>query len=450
MLLWAAWVVDIPHSRALRYTSSAARTGRLKVRILRGEEEERLKVRSGAAKTKGEVFAACVSMVEVKKKNGTTLTTRKKRASANSATNDMKFTLLTALLSILLSSVASSYVDDSESEQGNLRASRDLLNDDLDPNPNVWIVEFHAGTVGAETISNNLAKANKGKVGHVFQHGFDGFVYHGTNAEAMLSHPNVRAVTRDSISSIASQTIPTGISRIFADTKAYMKNASASCYCDAVVAVLDTGVDFTHPDLRVNTAMSIDCSRGGSTCIQGAGNDDNGHGTHVAGTIAAMNNALGVVGVCPGAEIWSIKVLNSKGNGYLSWILLALEYVIAHGSSIDVVNMSLSGPGCGSTYCSTIARAKQARVAFAVAAGNEKALASGSSPACCAAVLAVSALGDSDGKAGGLGPLTCNGGKDDAIAAFSNYGQAVDMAAPGGKLAEAEVMGVSATEGSAG
>ncbi|GKY92952.1 hypothetical protein MPSEU_000264100 [Mayamaea pseudoterrestris] len=325
-----------------------------------------------------------------------------------------------------------------ENEQASGRALQQFSTStsDMDPSPDVWIVELKAGTTSVSSVASDMvASASNGKVGFVFQQALQGFVYHGSDIDAIKADPNVKSVTRDGLSYIVgtsttmSQKVPSGIQRIFADTKTYMRQASSTCRCDAVVAVLDTGVSFSHPDLLVNQQMSVDCTSG--TCVQGFGDDDNGHGSHVAGTIAAISNAQGVIGVCPGAEIWSVKVIGSAGWGYNSWILAGIEYIRTYASRVDVINMSIAGDGCDSNYCAAIARTKRAGVAFAVAAGNDNSQASSVTPACCAGVLAVSALSDSDGEAGGAGGNTCTGNKDDMIASFSNYGSAVDMAAPG-------------------
>lgn len=261
----------------------------------------------------------------------------------------------------------------------------------LDPEPDAWIVEFQPGARGNGGVSetaNAMAKGMGGKVGFVYEHAIEGFVFHGKNIEGLLRNPNVLSVTRDSISTVASQSMPNGVKRIFARRKEYMNTTSATCFCDAIVAVIDTGVDFNHPDLNSNQKMSVDCTSG--ACIVGAGKDDHGHGTHVAGTIGAINNNQGVVGVCPGAEIWAVKVLNSAGSGYRSWVIAGLDWVVSQAATIDVVNMSIGGSGCDSTYCNTITAGKNAGIAFAVAAGNSNTLASWSSPACCAGALSKS------------------------------------------------------------
>jgi subtilisin family serine protease len=287
------------------------------------------------------------------------------------------------IFSLVLLSTSNALVVDEEQDQGRLRATRSLQGG-LDPNPDAWIVQFAPGTTGVSTKAAKLAQSHGGNVGAVFTNAIQGFVFKGKNVEGISQNPNVISVTRDTVESISAQTVPTGIKRIFAPGKSYMTAASSGCFCDAVVAVIDTGVEFTHPDLRVNQAKSVDCTSG--VCVAG-GNDDHGHGTHVAGTIGAISNDQGVVGVCPGAEIWAIKVLNSAGSGYRSWIIAGIDYITGQGATVDVVNMSLGGSGCDTTYCAAITRAKNVGVAFAVAAGNSNATASGFSPACCADAL---------------------------------------------------------------
>jgi subtilisin family serine protease len=103
-----------------------------------------------------------------------------------------------------------------------------------------------------------------------------------------------------------------------------------------------------------------------STCVAG-GDDDHYHGTHVAGSIGALDNGGGVVGMAR-ARIWSVKVLNSSGSGYTSWIVAGIDYVAANSASIEVANMSLGGSGtqrlsrplairCPGAWCSWSRRA---------------------------------------------------------------------------------------------
>jgi subtilisin family serine protease len=151
----------------------------------------------------------------------------------------------------------------------------------------------------------------------------------------------------------------------------------------------------------------------------------------VAGTVAALDNGNGVVGVAPGARLYAVKVLNSQGSGYTSWIVAGIDWVTARASTIEVANMSLGGTGYSAAEYNAIQGAVNAGVAFAVAAGNSDADASGFSPGGFDNVLSVSALADFDGAPGGNGSSTCRSDVDDTLADFSNWGSPVDIAAPG-------------------
>ncbi len=151
----------------------------------------------------------------------------------------------------------------------------------------------------------------------------------------------------------------------------------------------------------------------------------------MAGTVGALDNDVGVVGVAPGARLWAVKVLNSRGIGYTSWIVAGIDWVTAHAETIEVANMSLGGPGFSEAEYDAIQGAVNAGVAFAVAAGNSHYYAEAYSPAAFDNVLTVSALADFDGLPGGFGSETYRDDEDDTLANFSNYGDAVDIAASG-------------------
>jgi subtilisin family serine protease len=165
----------------------------------------------------------------------------------------------------------------------------------------------------------------------------------------------------------------------------------------------------------------------------------------VAGTVGALDNSFGVVGVAPGARLWKIKVLGDNGSGLNSWIICGLDMVTAYANDqgdgfgdIEVANVSIGGGGfdtdcriaLSDAYHQAYCRAVAAGVTVVVAAGNDAVNASGAVPAAYDEVITVSALADSDGQPGGVGPLT-SGGPDDSLADFSNFGFDVDIAAPG-------------------
>ena len=162
-------------------------------------------------------------------------------------------------------------------------------------------------------------------------------------------------------------------------------------------------------------------------------NDDNGHGTHIAGIAAAKDNSVGSVGVAPGAKLWAIKVLDKNGSGPLSTIIKGIDYVTNYANQVEVANLSL-GCECKSVALDTaINNSVKAGITFVVAAGNAGKDAGSFSPANNPNVLAISAIGDSDGKCGAKGTTT-GYGNDDTLTSFSNYGSVVDLAAPGVKI----------------
>lgn len=203
------------------------------------------------------------------------------------------------------------------------------------------------------------------------------------------------------------------------------------------VAVIDTGIDLTHPDLAGNIVANVSCIDNLPT-----GNDDHGHGSHVAGTIAAIDNTIGVKGVAPDVNLVAVKVLDSGGWGYWSEIICGIDWVTTHASqyNIKVANMSLGGGGTSDNNCGNtnndpmhqaICNSTAAGVTYVVSAGNYAEDASASVPAAYDdTVITVSALTDSNGQPGGSGPNTSYG-PDDTFASFSNFGSVVDIGAPG-------------------
>ena len=202
-----------------------------------------------------------------------------------------------------------------------------------------------------------------------------------------------------------SQITPTGISLI---------KATTSGTVDVNVAVIDTGIDTNHPDLNVVGGENF-VFRGKNTF-----DDGNGHGTHVAGTIAAIDNNQGVIGVVPGANLYSVRVLDNSGSGSYSGVIAGIDWVAANADIIDVANMSLGG-SASQAINDAVEAAIMAGVVFVVAAGNETTDACSKSPASAPNVITVSALDDRNGALDA----------SDSFASFSNYGSCVDMVAPG-------------------
>jgi len=288
-----------------------------------------------------------------------------------------------------------------------------------------------------------LAKAHGLTARNVYTKVFKGFAA-AIPAQAIkgLQHnPHVLWIEPDREVHAIAQTLPTGIDRIDAEL------AFPGVPVDADVAVIDTGIDLDHPDL--NVVGGVDCRRldkKTGQCKVG-GDDDEGHGSHVSGTIGAYDNGIGVVGVAPGVRLHAVKVLDRKGSGWLSWIIQGIDWVTQNADVIDVANMSLGGGGFDDSDgldCSysndaehlAICAAVNAGVTFVVAAGNEMDDAANHTPAAFDEVITVSALADFDGAPGGTGSgyyafSSCTEDVDDSFACFSNYGHDVDIMAPG-------------------
>lgn len=183
--------------------------------------------------------------------------------------------------------------------------------------------------------------------------------------------------------------------------------------------IIDSGIDSDHPDINVDVARSRSYVTIGKYSIE----DGNGHGTHVAGTVAALDNNIGVVGVAPNASIVALRVLDNRGSGSFSWSIAALDYVYANGSSGDAVNMSL---GPQSRYVDTATDVATDAVAskgirIAIAAGNSSDDALFYSPA---------RTGLNNSNIYTVASMTSS----NSWSSFSNYGTPVDVIAPGSSV----------------
>ncbi len=187
---------------------------------------------------------------------------------------------------------------------------------------------------------------------------------------------------------------------------------------EIVVAVLDTGVDLRHPDLRGRLIPGTDVGSGDSNPT-----DENGHGTHVAGIVAAASgNARGVSGTAPHVVVMPVKVANDNGSIWDVTVARGMDWAIARGAR--VINLSLGGINASPTVNAAIDRARSRGVVVVAAAGNEGGAVS--QPAAYAPTLAVAAvtdLGEAYGAPGTAGRYV--------HAAYSNSGPEVDLAAPG-------------------
>jgi len=312
--------------------------------------------------------------------------------------------------------------------------------------PGQYIVVLNNNVGNPAAVAQQLTAAQGAQLGFVYEHALKGFSFAGPAAAAgaIAQNPLVAFVEPDQVVHAHChqgdpQVIPTGIQRVFADGNSNITiDGNDDLRIDVDIAIIDTGIDLTHFDL--NVVASTKCSGGSpfnQSCTDGEGNDDNGHGSHVAGSAAAIDNANGVVGVAPGARLYAVKVLNQNGSGQIAWVIAGIDWVTAFNTDadptndIEVANMSL-GCACTSSAMDTaISNSVEAGVTYAVSAGNSNADAAGFSPANHPDVITVSALADFDGLPGGLASPTCREDVDDTLADFSNWGSLIEVTAPG-------------------
>ena len=311
--------------------------------------------------------------------------------------------------------------------------------------PNQYVVSLKKGTLGNQPAAKgpgsykSAMETNKvrllslfGKTGMatdnikaVFGYSVEGFsaVLSEEQLRVLGADPRVTSIEQDYLMILApppnrgpggggdsggggtsGQETPWGITRV---------NGGIGYTGNNVAWILDSGIDLDHEDLNV------DASRGYTAFTKGKDaslDDGNGHGTHVAGTVAAVNNETGVIGVAAGATVIPVKVLDSRGSGSYSGVISGVDFVAANGSSGDVANMSLGGP-VSTALDNAIVSAAGTGVRFSLAAGNESQDANNASPA----------------RANGTNIYTISAMRQgDTWASFSNFGNPpIDYCAPG-------------------
>jgi len=292
--------------------------------------------------------------------------------------------------------------------------------------------------VASKAASKVLKRAGivDGQIGHAYGTAIKGFSVKipPGQLKKLENDPSVKYVEEDQVISLApplninavsatsTQATPWGITRV--------QGGGANLSAGSPKAwIVDSGIDLDHPDLNVNTSLSKSFVDGDTSA-----DDANGHGTHVAGTVAAINNDFGVIGVAPGAEVISCRVLGSDGTGSFSWTIAALDYIAGIASAGDVVNMSL---GPQSRYTSTtvddaVIGAAETGVKVAIAAGNSSDDATYYSPARVnhPNVYTVAAMAEGD-----------------VWASYSNFGSPVDYIEPGSYVTSTYIDGYAQMSG---
>jgi aqualysin 1 len=218
----------------------------------------------------------------------------------------------------------------------------------------------------------------------------------------------VAYVERDGTARAVAQTLPWGINQVDADVSPTALAGNGSGVVSNVNAyVIDSGINTAHPDL--NVVRHVNFAGGKNT-------DCNGHGTHVAGTVAARDDTSYVVGMGPAAPLTGVKVLGCSGSGSWSGVIAGINWVTANAAKPAVANMSLGG-GANRAVDDAVRGSANSGVFYAIAAGNSGANACNYSPA-------------RTGTSNGIATVAATDSAD-REASWSNYGSCVDIWAPG-------------------
>jgi minor extracellular protease Epr len=174
---------------------------------------------------------------------------------------------------------------------------------------------------------------------------------------ALANNPNIAYVEADGVCHAMADTLPWGIDRVEADHV----QAGGNYGTGIMVGIIDTGIDIHHTDLAV---------AGGVTFVPGttSWDDDAGHGSHVAGTVAALANGIGVIGCAPQATLYAIKVLDYSGSGAWTDVVSGIDWAVANG--MQIINMSLGGTAGTTALQQACDNAYAAGVLVVCAAGN--------------------------------------------------------------------------------
>jgi aqualysin 1 len=260
-----------------------------------------------------------------------------------------------------------------------------------------------------EQVANEHARRYGLQVRHVYQNAIRGYaaVIPNERIADVRNDERVAYTEQDQPMTATYQTLPWGIDRIDADISSTRAGNGSGAITNVNAYIIDTGIDRTHTDLNVV----------GHVNFHGGRNTDcNGHGTHVAGTVAAKDDAGDVVGAAPGAPLTGVKVLGCNGSGWTSNVIKGVDWVTAKAIKPAIANMSRSGRA-SKALDDAVRKSASRGIFYAVAAGNAGADACTESPARAGTDNGIATVAATD--------------RADLEAYFSNYGKCVDLWAPG-------------------
>ena len=292
--------------------------------------------------------------------------------------------------------------------------------------PGRYIVVLEEGVRDPTAVAREHAQHHGAEVLHTYRHAVEGYAARipDRRLDRVRADGRVAYVEADQAMNAEAQTIPWGVNKIDADASSTLAGNGSGAVSNVNAYVIDSGI-YKHPDLNVVKHVNF--------TGDGRNRDCYGHGTHVAGSVAAKDNASDVVGAAPGAPLTGVKVLSCSGSGSTSGVIKGVDWVTANATKPAIANMSLSG-GLSRALDDAVRNSAASGVFYSLAAGNQGADACNHSPARAGA-----------GTNNGIATVAATNSSDGEWRS-SNHGPCVDVWAPGAGILSTKEGGGTATK----
>lgn len=290
--------------------------------------------------------------------------------------------------------------------------------------PGQYIVVFKDGVQDPTAVARGHAQRYGAEILFTYQHSIKGYSAHFPEGrlDKVRADERVAYVEHDKTAYAQAQTLPWGIDRIDADVSSTDAGNGSGAVSNVNAYIIDSGI-YRHTDLNVVGHVNF---AGGKNA------DCNGHGTHVAGTVAARDNTSYVVGTAPGAPLTGVKVLGCNGSGSYSGVINGVDWVTANARKPAIANMSLGGPR-SQALDDAVTKSAASGIFYSIAAGNDGVDACSQSPARVGA-----------GTNNGIATVAATNGSE-VETSWSNYGPCVDIWAPGANVLSTSKSGGTTT-----
>lgn len=296
--------------------------------------------------------------------------------------------------------------------------------------PDRYIVVLKEEVPDPTAVAREHAQHNGAEALYTYQHALKGYAARipDKRLAEVRADERVAYVERDQTAEISGQMLPWGIDRVDADLSLTKAGNGSGAVSNVHAYIIDSGIDKSHTDLNVVNHINL--------VGDGRNRDCNGHGTHVAGSVAAKDNSIDVVGVAPGAPLTGVKVLGCDGTGSTSGVIKGVDWVTANVKKPAVANMSVGlGGNASRALDDAVRNSAKSGVFYSVAAGNKGSGSCSGSPARTGA-----------GTNNGIATVAATD-ESDQETSWSNYGSCVDIWAPGARILSTKMGGGTTTMG---